>query len=97
MPVCASTSTLRHTITCLQVPFVPDVVNLSPDPPVIGNDVSFAIQGKAGMLRDEDARPNISDSIACAVYSQAGYFLSRCWILQIMMLITTSFSPSAAF
>ena len=36
----------------LQVPFIPDSVTLTPDPPVIGGDVDFAIQGKAGAAAD---------------------------------------------
>jgi hypothetical protein len=32
----------------VQVPFIPDVVTLTPDPPVIGGDVDFGITGKAG-------------------------------------------------
>lgn len=37
-----------------KVPFIPDTVQLIPDPPVIGNTVTFNIKGNAGELRPID-------------------------------------------
>ena len=45
-----------------QVPFIPDVVTLTPDPPIIGGDVDFAIQGKAGGPAAAHLRPGVHTS-----------------------------------